>query len=251
MTVELPVVNGSSGTWGGILNAALTDIDNRVTAATQTNAQQDQNITNLQSDVNTIKTNPSGKVATATSNSRPTPIIGQVVIETDTGYIYYGADVNGTPTPVPIPGSYVAKLRRTSTQNFGNNSQGALNWTEAGFDRLGGWSNSAPSRYTAKVPGMYEFFGMISFDETNTGGNGQRQTFWALNGTVQNGTATAVDAIFDGPPTTVSLRPVILKLSVGDYVEAMGLQNSGATVTTSSTTAFQPSVQVIYRGFYA
>lgn len=247
MTVTLPVVNGSSGTWGTILNAALTDIDNRLSTAVTTNGNQDNNITNLTSRVTTLESGSSagGKFTVATSGSRPTPAVGQVVLETDTGFIYYVASVNGTPTRVPMPGSYLAKLKRSTAQNFGNSSAGALVFTAADFDRLGGWNGS--TRYTAQVPGMYEFSGAISFSVSTAG---YRQVSWYVNAGVFNSSNAIVPGA-SGDSTVVVARPFIAKLAAGDYVELFGLQNSGATLTTDTSNAYLPSMSVKYLGFYA
>lgn len=47
MAVTLPIVNDSEGVWGTILNSAITDIDNRLILATNTNAAQDTSIADL------------------------------------------------------------------------------------------------------------------------------------------------------------------------------------------------------------
>lgn len=244
MALTLPDVNGSSGTWGSILNAALTDMDTRLNDATTKNTAQDTSLTTLGNRVTTLETS-GGKLAVATSTTRPAPAVGQIVLETDTGYLYYMASVGGTPTRVPFPGSYVAKLKRTTPQNFGNNSAGGVAFTAADLDRLGAWSSAAPTRYTAPVPGAYEFTGAISYAANGTG---FRSTTWYVNGAAQNSSSIIIPAV-TGEATVVNARPVVLRLAVGDYVELVGLQNSGATITTDTTTANQPSIQVKYLGY--
>jgi hypothetical protein len=247
VAVTLPVVNGSSGTWGTILNAALTDIDTRLTTATTSIGTQDTDIGSLKTRVTTLEgaTSAGGKLTVATSGTRPALAVGQIVLETDTGFLYYAASVNGVATRVPFPGSYVAKLKRTTTQNYGNNSAGALQYNTADFDRLAGWNGGTPSRYTAQVPGSYEFAGAISY-ETNA--TGYRQVTWYVNGTAQN-TSNAVVAAATGESTVAVARTITLKLAAGDYVEMYGLQNSGSTLATDVTTAFQPGMQVKYLGY--
>lgn len=238
MAVTLPVVNGSSGTWGTILNAALTDIDGRLTTTIS-------DTSGLQSRVSNLETSGGGKLTVATSSSRPSPAVGQVVLETDTGFLYYVASIGGNPTRVPFPGSYVAKLKRTSTQNFGNNSAGALQYSIADVDRLGGFSTGTPSRYTAQVAGTYEFTGAISYSVSATG---YRSASWYYQGGAFNGGGAVVPGT-SGETTVVVARPAIIRMSAGEYVELYGLQNSGATLTTDTTTAYQPGMQVKYLGY--
>lgn len=238
MAVTLPVVNGSSGTWGTILNAALTDIDNRLSTNTTDS-------TDLKNRVSNLETSGGGKLTVATSGSRPTPAVGQVVLETDTGYLYYVASVQGAPTRVPFPGSHVAKLRRTSSQNFGNNSAGALQFTVADFDRLGSWNSSTPSRYTAQIPGIYEFTGGLSYSVSTAG---YRSVTWYYNGSPFNASNAVVPGAA-GDSTVVAARTSTLKLAVGDYVELFGMQNSGATLTTDTTNAYLPNMSVKYLGY--
>lgn len=242
MAVTLPVVNGSSGTWGTILNAAITDLDSRVTTNTTQNQTQDNSLNSLTGRVNTLETSGGGKLAVATSGSRPTPVVGQIVLETDTGFLYYVASVSGTPTRVPFPGSYLAKIKRTTAQTFGNNSAGALQFSAADFDRLGGWS---VSKYTATVPGTYEFTGAISF-AANT--SGTRTVTWYVNGNAFNATSAVVPGT-SGDSTVVVARPSVFKLALGDYVELYGLQNSGSSLATETSSTSWPSMQVKYLGY--
>lgn len=246
MALDLPVVNGSSGTWGSILNAALTDIDSRLSAAIIKNNDQDTALNTVTGRVNTLEANTGGKL-TVVTGVYPTLAAGQIFLDTNNGYLSYVASVSGVPTRVPFPGSYVAKLKRTTTQNYGNNSAGALNFNAADTDRLGGWSSGTPTRYTATVPGAYEFTGAISYAANATG---YRSTTWYLNGAAQNSSSIIIPAV-TGESTVVNARPCILKLNVGDYVELYGYQNSGSTVTTDATTANQPSIQVKYLGYNA
>lgn len=246
MALELPVVNDSLGTWGTILNAALTDIDTRLTDATNKNTSQDTTLTTLDNRVDTLENSTSGGGLTvATSGTRPAATVGQVVLETDTGFLYYVASVGGTATRVPFPGSYLAKLKRTTTQTYGNNSSGAVSFTAADFDRLGGWDGG--SRYTAAVPGAYEFTGAISWVANATG---YRSVTWSVNGVTHNCTAAIIPAA-TGESTVVVARPAVLTLNAGDYVELFGLQNSGASITTDAAYMNQPSMVVKYLGYNA
>lgn len=56
MAVTLPIVNGSEGVWGTILNAAITDIDNRVVANATKGTTHDSTIATLTSTTQTHTT---------------------------------------------------------------------------------------------------------------------------------------------------------------------------------------------------
>lgn len=247
MAITLPVVNGSSGTWGTILNAALTDIDTRLTDATSKNTSQDTTLTTLGGRVTTLEgsAGSGGELTVATSATRPAPAVGQIVLETDTGFLYYVASVSGTPTRVPFPGSYLAKLKRATTQTYGNNTAGPVAFTVADFDRLKGWNGT--TRYTATVPGIYEFTGAISW-VTNT--TGYRSVTWNVNGAPHNCTAAIIPAA-PGESTVVVARPCVLALNANDYVELVGQQNSGVSLTTDAGYINQPSMVVKYLGYNA
>lgn len=247
MALAKPVVNGSSGTWGSILNDALDDLDTRITDATTKNTTQDTTLTALDGRIDTLENDTGGGGLTVASGSLPAVAVGQIVLDTVTGYLHYGASVGGTPTRVPFPGSYVAKLKRTTTQTYGNNAAGALNFSAADTDRLGGWNNGTPTRYTATIPGAFEFTGAISWV---TNATGYRSVTWYLNGAAQNASSAIVPGT-SGESTVVVARPAVLRLNVGDYVELYGLQNSGGSITTDAATANQPSIQVKYLGYNA
>jgi len=249
MAVTLPIINGSEGVWGSILNTAITDIDNRLINATDKNNTQDTTLTTYGDRITTLENKPAaeGKLLLTTSGSRPTPVVGQIVLETDTGYLYYCASVGGVATRVPFPGSYVAKLKQTTSQNLPTGSGTAITFNAADFNRLNGWTSG--SRFVATVPGTYEFTGAVSF---GANGTGYRGCIWVVNGANFNGTAAY------GPPapttpvsasTVIVARPVTLGLGVGQYVELYGIQGSGSTLATDVGTTQQSGMQVKYLGY--
>lgn len=247
MAVTLPIINGSTGTWGTILNTAIEDIDTRLVTATTKNGTQDTDLTALTSRVGAIEqTNTIGLLAVSTSGNRPTARVGLMGLETDTGYMYYCASVGGAATRVPFPGSFMAKIKQTSTQNFTSSNGAALVMHTADTNRLNGWSSG--SRYSAPVKGIYEFTGGITF-----GGNatGYRAAMWYVNGSQFNGATTQIaTGTTASVSTTVNARTSVIGLNVGDYVELWGAQNSGATLATDVSTGVQSGIQVKYLGYY-
>jgi hypothetical protein len=246
VTVVLPVINGSSGVWGQILNTALTDIDVRLTTATNANATQDTEVGALKTRVGTLESGASagGKLTVTTSASRPPITVGQIALETDTGYLYYGASVNGTATRVPFPGSYVAKMRSTAAQNLTTSVATRITLGATDFDRLGGCTST---RYTAQVPGMYELTGAVSFENHSTG---YRGTYWYLNGAQYNGSTTTLAATpGTAAPTVVPMRTIVAKLDAGQYVEVYAIQNSGTTLATENGFQYQSTAHIKYLGY--
>lgn len=249
MAVTLPIVGGSSGVWGSILNDAITDIDNRLVTATGTNSAQDTDITDLKSRLTALETAPParGMLIITTSGTRPPMTQGQICLETDTGYLYYVHTAGGALTRIPWPGSHIAGIRQTTAQNTTTGTATALTMDTRDFDRLGGWAGT--SRYTAFVKGLYEFTGAVSF-ATNT--TGYRACYWAVNGAGRPASRVQIPPAPTGASTVIAARPMTVSLNVGDYVELMAHQNSGATLSTDVTTGtmYQPSVLIKFLGYY-
>ncbi len=233
MTVTLPVVNGSSGTWGGILNTAITDIDNRVTDNTN-------KLTTLQN------TSTGGKFTVATSGTRPNVEVGQVVLETDTGFIYYGASVGGVATRVPMPGMWVAKLRRTTTLNMSSGVSYQMSYTNVDFDRLGGFNSG--SAYNITVPGIYEFTGGTSWITNSTG---YRSCWLRINNNAYSSSGTIAGPSSDS--TSISFRPTVVRLAQGDTVDMTVLQSNtaGTALACDTDPRWHPVLNVKYLGYHA
>lgn len=248
MAVTLPIVGNSTGTWGTILNTAITDIDNRLITATSTNGTQDASITDLKNRVTTLEGKPStqGMMLLATSTNRPAAVVGQIVLETDTGFQYYVQTISGVATRIPWPGSYVAQLRQTVTQSLATSGTGyAITLDTEDFDRLN--AANGTSKYTATLKGTYEFTGAVSF---GTNATGYRATAWARNGVVQNASRISIAPVPATVGTIVTARATPITLNVGDYVELYGYQNSGGALSTDvGAGPYQSSMMVRYLGY--
>lgn len=248
MTVTLPIINGSTGVWGGILNTAITDIDTRLETATAKNNTQDETLTTLSGKVTTLESAVTsiGAMKTFTSGARPTATVGAIGLETDTGYMVYGAKVSGIAAWVPWPGSPMARLRQTSAQAIlTSDSTAIITFQVADLNRLAGWSSGG--RFTAPVAGQYEISGAITYVANATG---NRNAILFLNGNPVAASSGSCPGNGAGG-STAQTRPMILALNKFDYVELRGWQATGATVNTDvSNASAQSGMNVKYMGYY-
>ncbi|WP_125935275.1 hypothetical protein [Streptomyces sp. WAC 06738] len=121
----------------------------------------------------------------------------------------------------------------------------AISWETVELDDLGGWAVANPTRYTCRRAGWYELTGEVSL-EASTGGS-VRGAAWYLNGSlVQAGHGNRITATPTNLVTVVSARTLNLMLAVGDYVELVAVQNSGAALNTG-TGGGRPSMNVTYK----
>lgn len=248
--VELPVINGSTGVWGTILNNSIRQIEGYINTNLDTNTTQGDTLTTLTNDVTNIKnTFKNGMMAVSTSTTRPPAVVGLIGLETDTGYLYYCASISGVATRVPFPGQYLAKLRQTSSQTFNQGSAAAITYGVADTLRGGGWSSG--SRYTAQVPGIYEFTGAITFGANATG---YRTAMWYKGGTPVPAGAVTIPATPITPTSAssvVTARTMVIGLNTNDYVELYGVQSGATTLNTDVAASLQSGIYVKYLGYYA
>lgn len=252
MAVQLPIINGSSGVWGTILNDAITNIDNRLITATDKNTTQTTDIAALTARVATLEsTSKTGYMVVSTSAGKPAPAIGQMGVETDTGYLWYVASIAGVPTRVPWPGSYLGKCRQTTAQTIAKGTTGsALTWQVCDTNRLNGWSSG--SRFIAPVRGLYEFAGGATFVYVDNALHpGYRATQWMIDDATYNTSRINVPPVTSGQSTSVPTRTIVVNLNVGQYVELYAAQNTDLSIATDvSSQTYQPYMQVKYMGYY-
>jgi hypothetical protein len=91
-------------------------------------------------------------------------------------------------------------------------------------------------RYTCQVAGLYLVSGQVCFAYN---ANGFRAAKLRLNGSADViGSETSVVPVTSGSlTTTVPTVPAYVRMAVGDYVEMMGIQNSGANLGTANSGA--------------
>lgn len=128
-----------------------------------------------------------------------------------------------------------ANLFNTSnTIAIANNSFAAITWNTSLDDNWGAHSNvTNTSRYTVQVAGVYRFSGIFT---TVANATGYRLIGWA-----QNGTEISNSRSYNPNPSGTVINSVVaptlkLRLGVGDYVEMLVFQNSGAGLNTANGT---------------
>lgn len=255
MTLILPIINGSSGVWGTILNDALNGMDAIVTKHTQDIASNltkinanTSAITTLDGRLDTIDAAPppsAGGFILCTSTTRPPLKTGQIILETDTGFMSYDSSQGNGTLRVPFPGQCIVKFRKTTTQALSTGADESIEWNQISNDRLGGWSASSPTLYRVQVPGIYQVAANCSWG-ANT--SGYRRIEIRLNGAPLNGTSATINAVSSGP-TMLHTPSALVRFAVGETIEVSVRHNSSAsTISTSTSTSEQPGISCVYFG---
>lgn len=135
-----------------------------------------------------------------------------------------------------------ARLARTATnQSIPNSTQTALQWNSELEDTHNGHDNSTnPSRYTAPVAGLYLVTATVTWDQN---ASGIREIGLRVNGSV----------IYDGTRvvnssniTHVQSVSHLIRLAVGDYVEATVWQNTGGALAVDRTFHSGPLMEIAW-----
>lgn len=263
--VTKPVVNGSAGTWGTIVNQALDDLQTGVDGAVAKSiftTKGDLIAATAAATPARILAGTTGQVLTAdstataglkyadvalpqyNSGSRPNAAAGQIFMDSDTGALWYGATIGGTAYRLPFPGTVLAKARQTTAQTA--YTTGAVQWTVADYDKLGGFNiASQATRYTMTLPGRYEFTGGCSFAANSTG---YRAVRWAINNATYNASSVVVPAAAVQPTVVPARTITYVCVTPGDYIEMVTQQNAGSALSPDVTVENQPLLAVKYLG---
>jgi hypothetical protein len=255
VAVTLPVVNGSSGTWGGILNAALTDIDNRLTAATAANTAQDTGISDLTTRIGTAETKITNLEASGGSSypskaDLPTSATnGARAVTADTGIAWTWYSGAWYPAPGtwcctliqaeatnPIPTATATVIQLDTPKTVGVTGSYSIN------GNLAGWQPT--------VPGWYTLSGGISYTDTQAG-QGFRQAYLTMGGTPINGSGGVVSPNDDATTTTVvNTRTITVYVPAGQKIQLVGIHTQGITLNTSIASSSRSSLSVVFAGWY-
>lgn len=140
----------------------------------------------------------------------------------------------------------ICQVRQIVAVSIANGGSGiVMTYTAEDVDSTGMHSTvSNTSRLTAVYPGWY------SANATNayaSAAAGVRGGVWNVNGAGMNGSNTFLTA----PPTvaatiTATLRPVLLFLNVGDYIEVRGYQTSGGALNTAISAGEQSTASAVW-----
>lgn len=164
-----------------------------------------------------------------TSGARPSsPTPGQMIYELDTGR---GRLWDGGGWKLTGPEFPVVRGRATAQQSIGNAQWTAITLGTVDVDNWNSFSGGAPTRLTCQENGYYNIEGGVVYSPNGTGGRGA--------GLRKNGSG------FTGPSFGTSIWPPYgiwassgrttangIWLVVGDYIELLGLQNSGGALNT-------------------
>lgn len=260
MAVTLPVVNGSSGVWGTILNAALTDIDNRLVAATSSTSTHTGDISNLTTRVGAAETSITALQNTggATYSSRaalPTSATnGTRATTTDTGvtWTHFGGYW------YPPPGTVAGGLYQASAQSLPNQQNTLIQFdsTRASY-LLGSYSFGSAASWNCTAPGWYTITGGVSFTDTSAG-SGYRQATLFKGTTSANAAAvlgssqTAAPNQQNGTTTSISTRTITVYCEAGERVFLYGNHSQGSAINTASAalSSFYSTLNVVFAGWF-
>ncbi|WP_037616471.1 hypothetical protein [Streptomyces aureus] len=120
---------------------------------------------------------------------------------------------------------------QTSVQSLADNTWTSLTLDTEAFDSDNGHSTSTnTSRYVVQVAGTYAVTGVAAFAANATGNRAARI---AVNGTSIAGSFVKTLAATASHSSGVATHAQVA-CAVGDYIEVMGLQTSGAALNTSA-----------------
>ncbi len=252
ITITKPVVGGSQGTWGSILNQALDDLVTQINTNTTDLTTAKTDITTAKTDITSLKsrvTTAENNISTLQSGSSGGGSAnGFYSVSTRSGNSSYGNGAHlyetstqrhwvGSSTAwVPMPGSIVFKARSGSSANLADSTWVDIPWTVE-YDRMGvGVSGSA---YTPGLPGWYELTGSSGFSLGGSSTNpGTRSLCWYISGSQAN----AGQSTFPGAGTVVvPARALCVLLTASDSIALKVYQNSGSTLTMLGSNAQQAS----------
>jgi hypothetical protein len=149
---------------------------------------------------------------------------------------------NGTNSFLYNP-PYFKGISSTSQSVASGTSWNAITLTTALSDTESGWSSSSPTIYTAQSPGRYLIIGTIWWPAFST------TTLACGVGLSINGTTTRVWESPNAATTGVQIQVSLFTyLGVGSTVGLLGMQNSGSSQSTGTSTVQQPCLEIMWQG---
>lgn len=168
-----------------------------------------------------------------TWNTRPTNMDAP-------GQVHLGVDIQAILDQIEfLTSPPIAQMRQQVGQSISNATFTALTFDTEVFDNFGGHDTATnTSRYTCQVAGYYQLSGKIAWTGNATG---RRASQWFQNGTVISGSQVA-HAATSASDVEHNLITMDVLLAVDDYVELMGFQDSGGSLSTIVSSAALYSV---------
>ena len=124
--------------------------------------------------------------------------------------------------------TYAARIRKSSNQSVGNNSQTVITWQTTEFDENSDMADLANNRLTAPVAGIYI---VTAGGEWQANLSGQRQVSLLQNG---SGFAWVTNAPSISTIWRMNVSGVV-KLAAGDHIQLQAFQNSGGSLNMNNT----------------
>lgn len=130
-----------------------------------------------------------------------------------------------------VPAAY---LVQGTVQSVPNSTDTAITFTSAVSDNWSGWTSGSSTRYTIKVAGVYAVSGAVCWAGNATG---RRYNYLRINGTTAI-PGSAGDLASPATNNITVVSPLIIhSFAVGDYIELIANQTSGAALNTNAPSA--------------
>jgi len=138
-----------------------------------------------------------------------------------------------------------AVVIQTTPQSIPDSTDTAITFQSESLDNWGGFSGTHPTRYTFQIRGTYMLDASISWAGNDTG---RRYHDFRISGTTHVVPGSATDIQSTDTNNLVTSTPTVLyPFNVGDYIEVIANQTSGAalsTTTSGATSAFITTLTV-------
>ena len=156
-----------------------------------------------------------------------------------------GSDVLALGSVAAAGRSVAPRVNRTALLSVANSTDTAVTWQAADGNDLTSWSSGTnPTRITAQVPGRYMAVASMRWASNGTG---FRTGEIRLNGTTIIG-RHAQAFVAAGSPTQYTLTSMPITMAIGDYLELIAWQNSGAALDLAYQNDYSISMALEFLG---
>lgn len=136
-----------------------------------------------------------------------------------------------------LTGRPLCKAHQATAQALTTGTSTAITFDTTDIDTDGGrtGTGSATDRYVARTQGWYFVAATVSYVQATAG---DRFAILAVNGVNQNGFGGSAPA--PGANTGITLAGLV-HMNVGDYLQVLGYQDTGAALNTAISPTYQAS----------